>query len=242
MVLECWDAEFLGTTTIFQKNNISWPQQPPTKKWLNFNMIFHDSTKEKSFSKHQNKVEFKNLDDSEVLSSDFPGPRTSAASLTSSASAASLASTASKALFHKKKSWSWWLDHPWHQNYQCGPLFVEWILKIQFFTDIWYFFCWRLLRPAVIIFLKNGCGTQKFPISAFQNHLQTKFNLHIFIRQSQFITAISIWDTLYVSEIIYSAPGNFHKWCPISLGHFWPPPYYPLKSNIYARSLSQLII
>ena len=102
MVLECWDAEFLGTTTIFQKNNISWPQQPPTKKWLNFNMIFHDSTKEKSFSKHQNKVEFKNLDDSEVLSSDFPGPRTSAASLTSSASAASLASTASKALFHKK--------------------------------------------------------------------------------------------------------------------------------------------
>ena len=103
MVLECWDAEFLGTTTIFQKNNISWPQQPPTKKWLNFNMIFHDSTKEKSFSKHQNKVEFKNLDDSEVLSSDFPGPRTSAASLTSSASAASLASTASKALFHKKK-------------------------------------------------------------------------------------------------------------------------------------------
>ena len=147
-------------------------------------MIFHDSTEKKSFSKHQNKVEFKNLDDSEVLSSDFPGPRTSAASLTSSASAASLASTASKALFHKKKSWSWWLDHPWHQNYQCGPLFVEWILKIQFFTDIWYFFCWRLLRPAVIIFLKNGCGTQKFPISAFQNHLQTKFNLHIFIRQA----------------------------------------------------------
>ena len=69
---------------------------------LNFNMIFHDSTKKDSFSKHQNKVEFKSLDDSEVLSSDFLGPRTSAASLTSSASAASLASTASKALFHQK--------------------------------------------------------------------------------------------------------------------------------------------
>ena len=39
--------------------------------------------------------------------------------------------------------------------------------------------------------VKNGCGTQKFPITAFQNHLQTKFNLHIFIRQSQFINAIS---------------------------------------------------
>ena len=29
MVLEYWDREFLGTTTIFQKSNISWPQQPP---------------------------------------------------------------------------------------------------------------------------------------------------------------------------------------------------------------------
>ena len=62
------------SSPIFQKNNISWPQQPPTEKLLNFNMIFHDSTPKKCFSKHQNKVEFKNLDDSEVLSSDFPGP------------------------------------------------------------------------------------------------------------------------------------------------------------------------
>ena len=31
MVLECWDREFLGTTTIFQKNDICWPQQPPTE-------------------------------------------------------------------------------------------------------------------------------------------------------------------------------------------------------------------
>ena len=31
--------------------------------------------------------------------------------------------------------------------------------------------------------------------------------------------------TLYVSEIIYYS-GNFHKWCPISLGHFWPPPHH----------------
>ena len=43
---------------------------------------------QKSFSKHQNKDKIKNLDDSEVLSSDFLGPRTSAASLTSLASTA----------------------------------------------------------------------------------------------------------------------------------------------------------
>ena len=104
MVLECWDREFFGITTIFQKNNISWPQQPPTENVLNFNMIVHDSTKKKIvFQNIKNKVVFKNLDDSGVLISDFPGPRTSAASLTSSASAISLASTASKALFHQKK-------------------------------------------------------------------------------------------------------------------------------------------
>ena len=28
--------------------------------------------------------------------------------------------------------------------------------KIQFFTNIWYFFCRRLLRPADTIFLKTG--------------------------------------------------------------------------------------
>ena len=67
--------------TPFPKSKIGWPQQPPTEKVLIFNMIFYQYLKKKVFSKHQNKVEFKNLDDSEVLSSDFPGPRTSAASL-----------------------------------------------------------------------------------------------------------------------------------------------------------------
>ena len=41
-------------------------------------------------SKYQNKVEFKNLDDSEILNSDFPGSRTSATSLSSSTFATSL--------------------------------------------------------------------------------------------------------------------------------------------------------
>ena len=43
---------------------IGWPQQPPTEKLLEFNMIFHDSIPNSFFSKHQNKAEFKNLNDS----------------------------------------------------------------------------------------------------------------------------------------------------------------------------------
>jgi hypothetical protein len=83
----------------FSKSNIDWPQQPPTEKTPKFNIIFHDSTPKTFFSKHKNKAEFKCLDDSDVLSSDFPGLKTSAASMTSVASMTSMTSTAS---FHQK--------------------------------------------------------------------------------------------------------------------------------------------
>ena len=118
MVLECWDREFLGTTIIFQKSGIGWPQQPLTEKVLKFNLIFHDSTPKNIFSKHQNKAEFKNLDDYEVPSYDFPGLRISAASMTSTASTTSMASMTLTASFHQKNYRSWWLAHSWHQNDQ----------------------------------------------------------------------------------------------------------------------------
>ena len=49
--LELWwlvasgEVDVWVSSTSFQKSNISWPQQPPTKKVVNFNMIFHESTK-----------------------------------------------------------------------------------------------------------------------------------------------------------------------------------------------------
>ena len=52
------------------------------------------------FSKHQHKVEFKHLDDFEVPSCDFPGLRTSAASMTSTASRTSMASITFTASIH----------------------------------------------------------------------------------------------------------------------------------------------
>jgi hypothetical protein len=67
-------------------------------------MIFCDSTQNFFFSKYQNKAEFNDMDDSEVLSSNFPDLRKSAVSLASSASATSLASATSTALFHQRAS------------------------------------------------------------------------------------------------------------------------------------------
>ena len=104
--LELWclvasgGLHFCVASTSFQKNDIPWPQQPLKEKVLKFNMIFHDPTQKTFFSKHKNKAEFKCLDDSEVLSSDFPGLKTSAASMTSVASTASVASMTSTASFH----------------------------------------------------------------------------------------------------------------------------------------------
>jgi hypothetical protein len=69
---------------------------------LKFNLIFHDSNKKYVFSKHQNRAEFRNLDDSAGISSDFPGLRIFSASITSTASTASVASMTSTASFHQK--------------------------------------------------------------------------------------------------------------------------------------------
>ena len=64
--------------TSFQKNYIGWPQQPPTEKVLKFNMSFHDFVKNiffKTSKESDISPQIINLEDSEVLCSDFPGLR-----------------------------------------------------------------------------------------------------------------------------------------------------------------------
>ena len=101
---------------------------------------------------YQTKAEFKNLDDSEVLKSDFPGLWTSAVSMTSTASTTSTAS----ASFWQKKYWSWWFYCSWHPNDQYWSLLVKWIIKNP--NLHWYLhpLCRRLLRPTNVTFLKTG--------------------------------------------------------------------------------------
>ena len=123
VVLKSWDLDIWVLSTSFQKSNIGWPQQPLTERVLKFNMIFPYSTPIFFSSKHQSKAEFKNLDDTEVLSSDFLGHISSATSMTSMASTTSLASMTSTASFYPKKYSSWWLDHLYDQNDQYQFLF-----------------------------------------------------------------------------------------------------------------------
>ena len=140
----------------FQKSSIVWPQQPLPEKVLKFNVILLDSTQNFFFSKHPNKADLNNMDDSEVPSSGFPGLRTSMASMTSTASTTSMASMTSSASFHQKNT-----DHdggiiPGTKMTNDGPFLWNGSSKIPFFTNIWYPFCRRLLRPASATFLKTG--------------------------------------------------------------------------------------
>ena len=76
------------------------------------------------------------MDDSEVLSSDFPDLRISAASMASTASTTSMASIAFTASFHQNIA-----DHdscimPGTKMTNTGPFLWNGSSKIQFFTDI----------------------------------------------------------------------------------------------------------
>ena len=115
----------------------------------------------------QSKAEFKNLDDSEVLSSEFSGLRISAvaktstvsttlvASMTSTASTTSVASMTLTASFHQKKYWSLWLDYPWHQNDQYWSLFIEYIIKNPIFYLYLISFLFKAVEASLCYFFEN---------------------------------------------------------------------------------------
>ena len=50
-------------------------------------------------------------------------------------------------------------------------------------------------------FIKMGCNSENSSIFEDQNHLQTKFNLHIAICQNQFTFVSSLWNTLYYKKV-----------------------------------------
>jgi hypothetical protein len=104
-------------------------------------MIFHDSTKKMVF-KHQNKAKFKNLDDSGVLSSDFPGLTISTASMTLTASTAS---------FHAKNTEYYVSNNPATKMTYPGLSMWNGSSKIHFFTKFWHPFSWTLEAVEAIL-------------------------------------------------------------------------------------------
>ena len=121
-------------------------------------MSFHDSAKKIFFQNTKKSeissqiIDFKNLDDSEVI---FQALQTSAASLTSMASVTSLASTASKAIFPQK---DFLVLMVWSSQAPKWPILVIFfrmdLQKSNFLLIYGTSFYWRLLRPAYFTFWK----------------------------------------------------------------------------------------
>ena len=83
--------------------------------------------------KKPKKTEFKYLDDFEVLSSDFPGLKTSVALMTSVTSTASMAPMTSTASFHIKKTHPYDLIIPGTKMTNTGPFLWNGSSKIILF-------------------------------------------------------------------------------------------------------------
>ena len=71
-----WVVEIYAWLTIWNFFDLMWPQRPPTENVLKFNMSFHDFVKTiffKTSKESDISPQIINLEDTEVLSSDFPG-------------------------------------------------------------------------------------------------------------------------------------------------------------------------
>ena len=122
------------SSTIFQKNDISWPQQPPTEKVLEFNMIFHDSTPQKRFFQNikikLNSNTWMNLKSSVVI---FQALKPLQPQWPQWPQQPQWPQWPQQPHSIKKIYWSPWFDHPQHPNDQYQSLFVEWIIKNPIF-------------------------------------------------------------------------------------------------------------
>ena len=75
--------------------------------------------------------------------------------------------------------------------------------KIQFFTDIWYSFCRRLLRPADVIFLKTGWWNTNVQSSWTRYAPSSDKIIDPSTPQSYLLLLVMIWDTLYMTLVHY---------------------------------------
>ena len=82
-----------------------------------------------------------------------------------------------------------------------GPFLWNRSSKIQFFTDIWYLFCWRLLRSGYVTFLKTGWWNSNDRTSGIHRclHHNQKVVFRGSQRSSKYIKVI--WNTLYTVQL-----------------------------------------
>ena len=101
-----------------------------------------------------------------------------------------------------------------------GPFLWDGSSKIKFFTGIWYLFCWRLLRPAYVTFLKTGWKYQNVMTS--ECIITMKPSILIPVRAKLLypfryetpciITYFNLKSTYGISTFLYTSYGFANWW------------------------------
>ena len=151
-------------STGFQKSNISWPQQPPTKKVVNFNMIFHESSKSIFFQNIKIKLNSRTwmtpkssveiFQALEPLQPQWP-PQPQQPPWPQwplQPQQPWWSQWPHQPHFIKKNYWAWCFHQPWHQN---DLLMWDGSSKTQYFIDFWHIFFWRLWRTRMLLLTKS---------------------------------------------------------------------------------------
>ena len=151
-----WEMLNFAYLTSSQKIYIGWPQQPPTEKMLKLNMIFLDFAEKNFFQNIKIKLNsnaWMTLKSSVVI---FQALKPLQPQWPQWPQQPQWPQWPRQPHFIKRSTDPDGLIIPSTQMTNTSPLLWNGSSKNQFFTDIWYSFCWRLLRPANVIFLKTG--------------------------------------------------------------------------------------
>jgi hypothetical protein len=141
---------------VLKKSNIGWPQQPPTKTLLKFNMIFPDSTQNFFFQNIKTKLNSRTwmtLRSSVVI---FPTLEPMQPKCPLQPQQPPWPQFPLQPHFIRKVTDPDVLIISGTKMTNTGTLLVELIIKNPNFHCYLNLFCWRLLRPADVTFLKPG--------------------------------------------------------------------------------------
>ena len=185
--------------TSFQKSNISCSKKLPTRKVLKFNMIFHDSAKINFVSKHQNKAEFKNMDNSEVLCSNFSGLKSLQPHWSHQPHQLLQPHWPHQPIqpyFIKElpDSDGWMI--PGTKMAKTGPFLLNGSSKSNFFTDFSNFSVGGFWGQPMLLFWKWIDDTQISKPPEATGHHNSQTNIDPSTPQSWFTLHSSLWDTL----------------------------------------------
>ena len=139
--------DILIFATSFQKSNIGWPQQPQTEKLLKSNLILHDSTKDffpKNIEIKLSSRTWMSLKSSVVIFEALKPLQPQWPQQPQQPQQPRWPQWPQQPHFTKKfPEPDGWII-PGTKITSAGPFLWDGSSKIQFFTGIWYLFCWRL--------------------------------------------------------------------------------------------------